>query len=296
MDNIDQCPVCNSNSFQHFKTIKDYFLSGEVFQLDKCNNCGFIFLNPRPDKEKLQEYYQSTEYLSHSKSQRNLTSMIYDVIKNYSLHKKFQVISQYHDNGKILDIGCATGEFLNYYKKKGWQTLGIEPALYPRNYAIEKYGLEVYDEPKIQELEKNSFDVITLWHVLEHVPELAKRVEQIRGLLKNNGVIVIALPNHNSWDARHYDEYWAAYDAPRHLYHFSQDTFQLLLAKFQLRLIETIPLKFDAFYVSLLSEKYKTGKMKYVKACTNGIKSNYYANKNNMNYSSLIYIVKKQLE
>lgn len=296
MDILNQCPVCHNKNLSLFKSIKDHFYSKESFDLYQCDNCGFIFTNPRPEIGNLKMYYQSEEYLSHSKNQRNLTSIIYSIIKNYSLQKKYMIISKYHRSGKVLDIGCATGEFLNYFKQKGWTTIGIEPAENPRKYATTKYGLEVYDEPKLENLEKNTFDVITLWHVLEHVPDLSHRMEQINKLLKKDGVIAIALPNYNSWDAKHYDKHWAAYDVPRHLSHFSQNTIRFLLEQFQLKIIETIPLKFDAYYVSLLSEKYKSGRMNYFKAFLNGFKSNKYGSKNNMNYSSLIYMAKKQLE
>jgi 2-polyprenyl-3-methyl-5-hydroxy-6-metoxy-1,4-benzoquinol methylase len=292
METLKICPICSKSNFLSFKTIDDYFLTGEKFQLTQCDDCGFIFTNPRPKPDKIQGYYQSNEYFSHSKEKRNITSFLYNLVKSYSLKSKYRIIAKYSKKGKILDIGCATGEFLDYFNKNGWKTKGIEPAPEPRKFAKEKYGLDVSDENVLSEMKQETFDVITLWHVLEHVSNLNKRVDQIQSLIKANGIVVIALPNYQSWDAKFYDKYWAAYDVPRHLYHFSRKTIEILLSNHRLKIIETIPLFFDSFYVSLLSEKYKNGKVNYLAAIKNGFKSNLAAKKST-NYSSLIYIAKK---
>jgi len=193
-----------------------------------------------------------------------------------------------------LDIGCATGEFLNYFKNNGWNCTGIEPAKDPRKYAIENFNLDVKAEEALDQLGPDTFDVITLWHVLEHVPNLNERLGQISKLLKPDGLLLIALPNHLSWDATYYKDFWAGFDVPRHLHHFSPDTVKLLLVKYNISIFDIKPMKFDAFYVSLLSEKYKTRSMKYLSAFCKGIKSNAAAKKNRNNYSSLIYLAKKQ--
>jgi 2-polyprenyl-3-methyl-5-hydroxy-6-metoxy-1,4-benzoquinol methylase len=296
MEILNQCPLCKGVDFYHYKTLNDYFLSGETFHLMKCNNCGFVFTNPRPKTENMSKYYQSSKYLSHSKSQKNLTSFLYNVVKIYSLKTKYDIISQYYRKGKILDIGCGTGELLHYFKKKGWVTKGIEPATEARNFAIKKYDLDVSDEYELLNLNNQSYDVVTLWHVLEHIPGLSEQVGQIQYLLKKDGITVIALPNYLSWDAQHYDNFWAGYDVPRHLYHFSKNTISQLLSKHDMVIVKTIPMKFDSFYVSLLSEKYKTGKTNFISAFRNGIKSNLVASRNDNNYSSIIYIAKKRNE
>jgi 2-polyprenyl-3-methyl-5-hydroxy-6-metoxy-1,4-benzoquinol methylase len=273
--------------------VKDHFLSKESFNLVKCNQCGFLLTNPRPDAKSLSKYYQSEEYLSHSKK-KSFTGCLYNFVKDYSLGKKYQLISRYKSHGNLLDIGSATGEFLHYFKKKNWEVAGIEPAEEPRQYSIQNYGLKVFPEEKMDPLPACQFDVITLWHVLEHVPDLNQRMEQISKQLAPDGLLVIALPNHLSWDAHHYGYCWAGYDVPRHLYHFTPDTISKLLLKYHFEIIETEPLKFDAFYVGLLSEKYKSGKSNFMAAFRNGIKSNNFAKKHGGNYSSLIYLAKKQ--
>lgn len=294
MEKLLDCPVCDEGNLEPSGEIKDYFLSGEIFQMYRCMNCGLLFTNPRPEKKDLGRYYQSDDYFSHSKKKKGLITFLYDSVKKYALNQKYRLISKYKKQGSILDIGCATGEFLHYFKNQGWVTIGIEPAEQPRKFAIENYSLEVKPEETIGKLNPGSFDVITMWHVLEHVPDLNQRMKEIHRLLKDDGLLTIALPNYLSWDANHYKGFWAGYDIPRHLYHFTPNTISKLLKKFNFSLIETIPMKFDAFYVSLLSEKYATGKMNYLKAFLNGWHSNRQAKKHENNYSSLIYLAKKQ--
>ncbi len=293
MKEIPTCPLCGDSDIIPYLETKDYFLSNEPFTISKCSNCGFLLTNPVPTEKDLGKYYQSDEYLSHSKSKKGAFSKIYNLVRNYSIRKKYQLISGYVAMGSILDIGCGTGEVLKYFADKGWQTQGIEPSDNARKYAVEKLGLSVEKEEYIFAIEDKSFDVITMWHVLEHVPTLNERMQQLKCMLKDNGVLIIALPNYESWDAQNFSAKWAAWDVPRHLYHFSKDTFSLLAKKHNFKTTEILPMKFDAFYVSLLSEKYRSGKMNYVKAFFQGIKSNQWAKKNAGNYSSLIYVLRK---
>jgi 2-polyprenyl-3-methyl-5-hydroxy-6-metoxy-1,4-benzoquinol methylase len=191
-----------------------------------------------------------------------------------------------------MDIGCGTGEFLNSCQKNNYQTTGIEPNEKARKFAIEKFGLTVFDESKLNIFSPSTFDVVTMWHVLEHVHKLKERMEQINRLLKPDGTLIIAVPNSDSFDAGKYYDFWAAYDLPRHLYHFTQESIKKLAKRNNFSVKTIIPLKFDAFYISLLSEKYFTGKQNYIRSFINGIRSNNYGRKNEDNYSSLIYICK----
>ena len=292
---LSSCPVCAFEGFSKYREVRDFFLTKETFIITCCNNCGFLFTNPRPVDGDLPKYYQSDEYLSHSKADKGIFSKAYNIVRNYSIRQKFQLIKGYKNTGSILDVGCGTGEVLKYFTDKGWSTKGIEPSDAARLYATNSLKLSVKKEEYISDIPRKSFDVITMWHVLEHVPRLNKRMEELFSILKDDGVLLIALPNHNSWDAKYYSSYWAAWDLPRHLYHFSKDTFSILAKKHNFKIQEIRPMKFDAFYVSLLSEKYKTKKMNYTKAFTQGLKSNKWAKKNEANYSSLIYILKKDL-
>jgi 2-polyprenyl-3-methyl-5-hydroxy-6-metoxy-1,4-benzoquinol methylase len=294
MESLNSCPVCESKRFEPFQKIRDHFLTKESFQIIRCVNCGFLFTNPRPGPAEIIRYYQSDAYISHAKNSKGWLSVVYEAVRKVSLRRKYNLIRQHKSGSTILDIGCGTGEFLNFMKGKGWETTGIEPAREPRTYAKETYDLAVFGEEKLEKLSVNSFDVITMWHVLEHVHDLNGRIEQIKKILSPDGLLVIAIPNCKSRDAEFYQEYWAAWDVPRHLYHFSQQTFSLLMMNHGFEIISTHPMKFDAYYVSLLSEKYKRGKSRLPAALFNGFRSNKTAKKNQNNYSSLIFLLKLQ--
>jgi len=214
-------------------------------------------------------------------------------VRKYTLGRKYALISKYHQQGKILDIGCATGQFLHYMGNRGWDVAGIEPDEKTRERAIAEFDLKVFPEEQLNVFEKSSFDVISMWHVLEHVSDLNQRVAQLKQLLKPGGTLVIALPNCNAYDARKYGPFWAGYDVPRHLYHFTQADVDLLFGKYGFKIVRILPMWFDAFYVSLLSEKYKSGKMRWVPALWNGFWSNIKAAQKN-GFSSHIYVLKSK--
>lgn len=293
MEKIEKCPVCGNENFVEFLKINDYFLTKEQFTIVNCDNCGFRFTNPRPEAENLSAYYKSEEYISHSNTKKGIVNKVYHFVRNYSHKKKYSLINKFQTNGNsILDIGCATGEFLNFFKEKGWETLGIEPGVEARKFAKENYNLNVYEESEIEKLPNQSYSVITMWHVLEHVPQLNKRITELKRILKDDGILVIAVPNSNSYDAEYYKNFWAAYDVPRHLYHFNSDTLRKLFKKNDFRIEKILPMKFDSYYVSLLSEKYKNKKSNFLKAFYIGLKSNFKAG-NELNNSSIILVLKK---
>jgi 2-polyprenyl-3-methyl-5-hydroxy-6-metoxy-1,4-benzoquinol methylase len=291
MELLKNCPVCGAEKFEPFISGKDYFLSGEKFEIVKCKGCGFRFTNPRPKAEDLGKYYESAEYISHSDSKKGIFAAVYQQVRKYTLGRKLALISKFQQKGEILDIGCATGQFLNYMSERGWKTTGIEPDEKTRARAISEYGLQVFPEEKLYSFTKASFDVITMWHVLEHVSDLNGRMEQLKNLLKPQGTLIIAVPNCDAYDAKKYGEFWAGYDLPRHLYHFTKSDINLLAEKFGLTIVNILPMKFDAFYVSLLSEKYKSGKMRWMPALWNGFWSNLNSGQKN-GHSSLIYVIK----
>lgn len=294
MEKLEYCPICKSKDFSIYLKTKDYTLTNEEFILEKCNNCGFIFTNPRPEKNIIGSYYDSPDYISHTNSSHGFINGLYQLIKRYSLIKKYQLILNYKKSGKILDIGCGTGDFLNIFKKNKWDTAGIEPNDKARNYAKDNYNLNVFTEEQLKIFAEKSFDVITLWHVLEHLSDLNEKLDTINKLLKNDGILIVAVPNCIAKDAEIYKQFWAAYDVPRHLYHFSPNTIELLFKLYKMKIIKILPMIFDAFYVSMLSEKYKYGKINLLRAFRNGLKSNLYAIKSGNKYSSQIYIIKKE--
>lgn len=294
MEKIDKCIVCGNQKSENFLEVKDYFLSNEVFTIVNCPVCGLKFVNPRPEEEKLGAYYKSDDYISHSNSRKGLMNKVYHLVRKINHKNKFKWIKKYFEKGSLLDIGCATGEFLNYMKQRNWTVSGIEPNKEARNFAKKNYGINVYDEEKLVTLDEGAFDVVTMWHVLEHVWNPDLRIKQVYKVLKNNGIVVIAIPNYESYDAGLYKEYWGGWDVPRHLFHFSQNSLGLLLSNNNFLLQEIKPMKFDSYYVSMLSEKYKYGKKNLFRSIICGYKSNVEAKKNNSNFSSLVYIFKKK--
>lgn len=273
-------------------TVKDFSVSGEKFQLLYNRELDMLETFPRPDAEKLSDYYKSEDYISHTDSKRNLLELVYHSVRKVALKRKMKLINSLHSGSKsLLDIGCGTGDFLELAKKGGWNVTGIEPNGQARQIANSKTDNSIFETGYLGNLKPNSFDVITLWHVLEHLPDLEMHIILFKSLLRPNGTLVIAVPNFKSYDASYYKMFWAAYDVPRHLWHFSRTTIQELFKTKQLKLVKTLPMIFDAYYVSLLSEKYKSGYMNPLKAFWVGWKSNHKA-KQTKEYSSHIYILK----
>ena len=278
-------------SFQNnifFKKVRDYSVSKEIFELHHNPEYDLLITFPKPSLEKLPSYYESEDYISHTDGKRSLFERIYHLIKNIALKNKVKLINTQSEKGNLLDIGAGTGDFLVVAKNDGWQTTGIEPSAKAKSIAINK-GVNFANN--LSDLESHSFDVITMWHVLEHVPNLDDSILELKRLLKPTGTILIAVPNFKSFDAEYYGRFWAAFDVPRHIWHFSKTAIEKLFAEKEMKLVEVLPMKFDSFYVSLLSEKYKTGEMNFIRAFFVGLKSNLNG-KQTKEYSSHIYIIK----
>lgn len=270
---------------------KDYSVSGEKFELLYNQEYDLLETYPKPIQEKLPEYYKSEDYISHTDGKRNLFERLYQGVKNYMLNKKVNLINELkYEKGNLLDIGAGTGDFLDRAKNSGWRTYGVEPNKKARTIAKHK-NIELNDD--LTNVMDIKYDIITLWHVLEHVTDVHKSLSQIKSLLKPNGILIIAVPNYKSFDANHYKEFWAGYDVPRHLWHFSKNSIKVLGREFGLQVLKTKPMFFDSFYVSLLSEKYKTGKMNFFSGFYTGLVSNIKAIRSK-EYSSHIYILKNR--
>lgn len=274
-------------------TVKDHSVSGEEFQLVFDEALEMYKTEPQPSLETLASYYESEDYISHTDAKRNLFEKIYHWVRSYMLSKKMSIVDTHtkSDAKKVLDIGCGTGDFLAMAKKYKWEIAGIEPDAQARKIATEKTGIEIHTNDWLSEIADDSFDAVTMWHVLEHVPNLDEQIQTLKRIIKPNGSIFIAVPNFKSHDATHYKELWAAYDVPRHLWHFSQKSIKSLFGKENMEVVKILPMKFDAYYVSLLSEKHKTGKMNPIKGFYRGFVSNFKAISSS-EYSSLIYVIK----
>lgn len=276
---------------KHFLTVKDHSVSKEIFDLYYDEELDMLITSPQPELQNLGKYYESEDYISHTDNKRSLFEKAYHFVKNIALQNKLNLINSEQPNkGQLLDIGAGTGDFLLTAKNNGWETIGVEPSERAKNIAKEK-GISFVEE--ISSLENNSLDVITMWHVLEHVPDLELQIKELKRLLKPTGTLIVAVPNYKSFDADHYQTFWAAYDVPIHFWHFSKKSIQVLFERVEMKLEKILPMKFDSFYVSLLSEKYKTGKMNFIKAFFIGLKSNWRATKTK-EFSSHIYVLKNK--
>lgn len=291
MKHIQKSPIKNAD-LTPYLTCMDHTVSHETFSILEDVQSSLLVTSPRPQDEELSKYYESDSYISHTNSNKTLTDKLYQFVKNYAIKNKVKLINSFKCNEKsILDIGTGTGDFLSACKKSKWQIYGVEPNAKARKAAETKAQIKIASN--IDVLSNRKFDVITMWHVLEHIPNLLEYLETLNSLLKPTGTLIIAVPNYKSYDARYYKEFWAAYDVPRHLWHFSRESIHKLFKEQQMNVVKVIPMYYDAFYVSLLSEKYRYGKNRLFKAFLIAAISNLKAIKTK-EYSSLIYVIQKR--
>ena len=289
------CPICLSENIAELKPVKDFSVSGETFKLMHCAACDAKFTQDVPGQEEIGPYYASEAYVSHSDSQKGIINSLYHIIRKRTLKHKRKLVSKFTNktHGSILDIGCGTGAFLDEMKTNGWQTTGLEPDATARENAVKLHRIQPLLPEVLFSLPKESFDAITLWHVLEHVHDVQVYMKQCDSLLKEKGKLFIAVPNYKSHDAEVYGDAWAAYDVPRHLYHFTVKSMEAILKLNGLRLQEILPMWFDSFYVSMLSEKYKNNKSNLLNALLVGVRSNLKARAQTEKCSSIIYVIEK---
>lgn len=295
MIEIHSCPICNGANFVPFISSIDHTVSHETFRIVKCVSCNLVFTNPRPDDQELAKYYASSTYISHQKKAQTFIDKIYLLVRHFTLKWKLKLIqnNSVATGRTLLDFGCGTGEFIRVSKSIGWQITGVEPSQKARAGAPPEVSRDIL--PSLKEIKSDiRFDVITLWHVLEHVPDLNETLQQLKSHCAERGTIFIAVPNHSSHDGHHYKENWAGYDVPRHLWHFNRHSMKTLIEKHSMVIRKIIPMRLDAYYVSMLSEKYKhKGTLTFpslLQAMINATRSNSHA-KQDMEYSSLIYVV-----
>ena len=294
MEKLTNCPVCLGEKFKDVLSCTDYTTTKEEFVICQCSDCSFRFTNPRPNIAESGKYYQSDDYISHTDSKKGLLNKLYQVARDYMIATKYKSTVKKYNAKSLVDYGCGTGDFLKYCIDKGTNAIGLEIDDSARKIALNKGCKEVYEPSYLSNISSHSADIITLWHVLEHIHDLHPTVKHFNRILNENGTLVIAVPNHESHDAKHYGKYWAAYDVPRHLYHFNVASMTRLMNDEGFKLIETRTMRLDSFYIALLSNKYQSGGMNPIKAIYIGLVSNLKTLFNIRNSSSIIYIFKKQ--
>jgi len=295
MPHHNQCPLCSSEKILLYHTCTDHFISKEVFELYKCSVCSFEFTQDYPGETQIDKYYESDNYISHSDTSKGLFNKLYKYVRKTMLQRKRMIVQSVTgmNIGSLLDIGSGTGHFAGTMQKAGWLVKGIEINEHARERSISHFGLEIIPPDEISLLEPESFDCITLWHVLEHFHDPYKYASDIIRLLKPGGTCLVALPNCKSYDARYYGKFWAAYDVPRHLWHFNPDTFRLFAEKTGFIVEKIISLPFDVFYISLLSEKYKGTLLPFVAGMTKALLFWLLSAYKRSKSSSVIYILGK---
>ncbi len=296
MIHYDRCPLCSSVEIEDYLLTRDYFLSREIFKLIKCSGCGFILTQDHPDASNIDRYYASDDYISHNESATGFLNNLYRLSRRLMLKRKRAIVKNFTGlrKGTILDTGSGTGHFLSVMKEAGWTVKGVEINKKAREFSVSTFGLEVISPEQLSSLPSGSFDCITMWHVLEHFEEPFRYASEILRLLKPGGSCILSLPNCQSFDAEHYKEFWAAYDVPRHLWHFAPITFKIFAERtgFKLSRLKSLPL--DVFYISSLSEKYKGSNLSLITGMINGLWFSVKSFFNKNRSSTLIYFITKK--
>ena len=290
METLQNCPACGASEMTTHLQAKDYTVSKNTFTIVRCAACDLLFTNPRPEAEQAGYFYQSENYISHSNTQKGFINKLYHAVRKITLKQKTNLIQGEQKGTKnLLDIGCGNGHFLHACQQDGWNTFGMEldPETAARAAALT--GQSIF--PNLQAIpDEPQFELISLWHVLEHVYEIDAYFEFFKKRINPGGKLLLALPNSKSFDADYFKEFWAAYDVPRHIYHFTPATITALAAKYGFKLKKSRGLIFDSFYISLLSNEYKTGNKRLLHSFCIGLLSNLRAMLGKPNYSSNLYI------
>lgn len=288
----DKCPWCGSENAQLHLELKDLFLTHEPFKILECKECGLLYTTPRPNKDEIGRYYKSEEYYSHQENKEGFIPKVYEKVKSVNLKNKYGIATEGKEKGKALDIGCGVGDFLHTMEQHGWDCTGVEPSEDAKVIAKKRIKGQLLSSEEQENLPDSSFDIITMWHVLEHVDDIRWQIQQLHRLCKPGGRIIIALPNYKSYDGQYYKAEWAAYDVPRHLNHFNKETLIKILEESGLRNVKTEKLVWDAYYISYMSEKYRKHSIPLLRGAFRGLVSNCKARKTG-EWSSLVYVFER---
>lgn len=297
VETLTNCPICNATERSAYLQVKDYTVSQADFNIVSCDTCGFLFTNPRPPANAIGQYYKSSNYISHHDEAKDFMSTLYNKVRDFTTQQKIKLLQRaVGRTGRLLDVGSGAGFFLSKAKEEGWQVTGTEPDEQARNIGQGRVGDTIYESIEDPFFTDTQYDAITMWHVLEHVHRLNQTMVWLHKHLDANGKVFIAVPNPESADAKAFKANWAAYDVPRHLYHFTKKAMRQLAEKHGFKVEEILPMWFDAYYVGMLSTRYQAGKTDMLKSVLQGTTSNWQGRRNSSgdpNTSSLIYVLGK---
>ena len=292
----DKCPLCKSSAIKKRFACVDEFATGEQFDIFECTACGLAFTQNVPDEKEIDRYYESPAYISHSNTSKGLVNRVYHIVRRIMLQKKARKVEKLTGlkNGRLLDYGAGTGYFARLMEKRGWSVTAIEKNGKARELALKEFGFEMQSVEALSTIKDKGLDVVTMWHVMEHIQEPDSMWDELRRILADNGVAIVALPNSISYDAFKYREHWAAYDVPRHLWHFTPDTIAQWGSKHGFTLEKQYTMPFDGFYISMLSEQYKGSRLHTIRGFWNGFKGWMAQCRRSSASSSIIYVFKKK--
>ena len=284
----DSCPLCQGSELAPFASATDHLVSGKQFTIIQCKACGFLFTQDAPSNDSIEQYYDSEKYLPHN-TRHGFNSFIYRSVRSVMFNWKHALIQYYHNTrGTLIDVGAGNGHFMAHMQRSGWDVVGCEQSELARTEAWNRWELHLDGDAMETEYRTGCADVITAWHAIEHIHDLHGLWDRFNNWLKSDGILLVAVPNCFSADAQHYGYTWAAWDVPRHLWHFSINTIHELSQQHGFRLIDIKSLPLDACYIAMLSDQNK------FKAIINGLRFMIKGFSNKQNASSLIYIFSKQ--
>ena len=293
---IHTCPVCDGTRLQRALTCVDHCASGEMFHLCRCADCGFLFTQDFPDEQEIGRYYDFPQYISLTDDRRGLVNRMYHRVRTHMLNRKAKLVIReaHRPTGSLLDVGTGTAYFADRMARAGWQVEAVEKSPEARQFALDKFGLKVKSPDEMGDFGVGQFHVITLWHVLEHIQDVGGALDAYHRLLADDGILLLALPNCSSFDARKYGAYWAAYDVPRHLWHFTPDSIQRFALRHGFVMTERRPMPFDAFYISILTEHHMRHTLPVARGMLTGCAAYFSSLVHKERSSSMTYVFRKK--
>ena len=292
-----ECPLCGGNDTSHFTDCTDHAVSNETYSLQRCGSCGLIFTIAPPDSQDKQTYSKLDQELNRADNPRKRLDRLYYYARILNIRRKIRLIERLTrvSSGKLLNYGAKSGYFSSRMTDRGWKVTSLEEYHEQRIFSLEMFHHRMMDIDEIDSLPPGSFDAVTLWHTLEHQEDPHTLIEKLIRLLKPNGLLFAAVPNTDSLDAAWYGSQWAAWDVPRHLLHFNTTSMIRFGLAHNLVLMHHERMPFEAFYIPMLSEKFKGNRHPIITGAVRGLKFWHKTNTDREKSSSIVYVFRKNM-